>query len=177
MSLVTAVNQTLGALTIVAQVLSVVLIVLAIVRRGKTSGAFLSFFRRHAIVISFIVALVAMAGSLFYSEVAGYDPCKLCWYQRILMYPQVVLLLVALIQKRKDITDYSLVLSIVGALIAGYHYLGQLSITSLPCSVVGFSASCSQRFVLQYGYITIPVMAFSAFVLMIILMTLKRTEK
>lgn len=177
MTFVSVVNQALGLLTIVAQVLSVVLIVLAIVRRGKPGDVFLSFFRDNAITISFIVALIAMLGSLFYSEVAGYDPCKLCWYQRILMYPQVVLLLMALIKKRKDIIDYSLVLSVIGALIAGYHYLGQLSITSLPCSVVGFSASCSQRFVMQYGYITIPVMAFSAFLLMIVLMAIKKTEK
>ena len=166
----------LAILTVVAQVLSVVLIVLAIVRRGKSDGAILEFFRSNALVISFVVALIAMSGSLFYSDFAGYEPCKLCWYQRILMYPQVALFLVALIKKRKDVADYSLVLSVIGALIAGYHYLGQLSITTLPCSVVGFSASCSQRFVMQFGYITIPLMAFSAFVLMIVLMALSRRK-
>src|SRR3989338_5951852 len=177
MSLIPVVNQALGILTVIAQVLSIVLIVLAIARRGKSDGTVLEFFRSHALAISFVIALVAMLGSLFYSEVAGYEPCKLCWYQRILMYPQVALFLVALIKKRRDVADYSLVLSVIGAFIAGYHYLGQLSITSLPCSAIGFSASCSQRFVMQFGYITIPLMALSAFVLMMVLMVLKKSER
>jgi disulfide bond formation protein DsbB len=168
------VNQALGILSVVAQVFSIALIVDVIIRRGKPDDGFVAFFRKNAILISFIVALVSMLGSLFYSDVAGYEPCTYCWYQRILMYPQVVLLLVALIKKRNDVALYSLPLSIIGGLIALYHYLGQLSITSLPCQAIGYSASCSQRFVMQFGYITIPMMALSAFILMIVLMVLSK---
>ena len=67
--------------------------------------------------------------------------------------------------------DYSIVLSIIGAVLAGYHYLLQIGVApALPCSAVGYSASCSQRFVLQYGYITITMMALSVFVLIALLM-------
>lgn len=119
-----------------------------------------------------MVALVAMVGSLIYSEIIGYEPCKLCWLQRIFMYSQVILLGMALFKKDYKIISYSIVLSIIGAIIAGYHYLLQLGVASgLPCSAVGYSVSCSQRFVMQYGYITIPMMALSAFVLITLLLS------
>jgi disulfide bond formation protein DsbB len=84
------------------------------------------------------------------------------------MYPQAVLLGLALWKKDKGIALYSLALSIVGSAIAGYHYLLQRGVVpELPCAAVGISESCSQRFVMTFGYITIPLMAFTAFLLLI----------
>lgn len=123
------------------------------------------------ILSALIVSILATGGSLFYSEIAGYDPCKLCWLQRIFMYPQVILLAIA--YKKSDIgfSTYSLSLSIPGLIIAIYHYVIQFSQSPLvPCSAVGYSVSCSDHFTLSYGYITIPMMAATAFVLMIIFM-------
>jgi len=86
------------------------------------------------------------------------------------MYPQVFLLGLALYKKDLGMAPYSLLLSSVGAVIAFYHYLLQLNIVpSLPCSAVGYSVSCSQIFVMNFGYITIPLMAFTAFLLLAIL--------
>ena len=127
----------------------------------------------YAVWFGFIVALVAMLGSLYYSDVLGYEPCKLCWYQRIAMYSQVFLFATALVKGEKsNIWSYSLVLSWIGGIIAAYHYYIQISlkpILALPCSAVGFSASCTETFVTSFGYITIPMMALSAFILLIIL--------
>ncbi|OGY68707.1 MAG: hypothetical protein A3B94_01990 [Candidatus Jacksonbacteria bacterium RIFCSPHIGHO2_02_FULL_43_10] len=109
-----------------------------------------------------------MLGSLFYSEIAGYEPCQLCWWQRILMYPQVILLGVAWLKEDQGIVLYSIALSSLGALIAGYNYLLQIGfVPSIGCSAVGYSINCSQRFVMQFGYITIPMMALTAFLLII----------
>lgn len=81
------------------------------------------------------------------------------------MYPQVFLMGVALYRRDISMRVYGLVLSSVGAVLALWHYLGQLGFGTLPCSAVGYSVSCADRFVMQYGYITIPMMAFSAFLL------------
>ena len=109
-----------------------------------------------------------MTGSLIYSDVIGYEPCKLCWFQRIFMYPQVFLLALALWKKDKNIIDYTALLSIFGAIIAGYHYLLQLGIApDLSCGAVGYSVSCAQRFVMNFGYITLPLMAFTAFLMIL----------
>ena len=122
--------------------------------------------RQKGTLFAFIVALAATSGSLYFSEGAGFEPCKLCWFQRIFMYPQVFLLGTALVKKAGDVAKYILPLSILGALIAFYHYVMQISPNSLaPCSAIGFSVSCSERFFTYFGYITIPWMSFSAFLL------------
>ena len=134
-------------------------------------------FGKNAKVWAFLVALVAMLGSLYFSDYLGYEPCKLCWYQRIFMYPQVFLFGLALIKKDSRIWSYSILLSVIGALIAAFHYISQVTKTSiLPCDALGYSASCSQTFVLSFGYITIPMMALSAFVAIIILAHLRKKE-
>lgn len=165
--LTTIVNQTLGVLTILAQIFSVLLLIFLITKKPLPN-----LLKKNILLIAFVVALVAIVGSLTYSEIIGYEPCKLCWFQRIFMYPQVILLGMALLKKDYKIISYSIVLSVIGAIIAGYHYLLQIGIApNLPCSAVGYSVSCSQRFVMQFGYITIPMMAFSAFVLVTLLLS------
>lgn len=168
-NLVSAVTQILSYLTVAAQVISLFLLMVLFAR--KSFGGQLKFFSDRAILFSFIVAAMAMGSSFFYSEVAGFAPCTLCWYQRILMYPQVFLLGLALLRKERAIVPYSILLSAVGGTIAGYHYLLQIGVVpELPCAATGYSVACSQRFVLSLGYITIPMMAFSAFVLIVLLM-------
>ncbi len=137
----------------------------------KTREAVLKKVAPFARVLAFLIALTAMSGSLFYSEVAKFTPCLLCWWQRIFMYPQVLLIAVGIIKNDKDITDYSMAMSSVGGLIALYHYYIQLGGNKfIPCSTVGYSVSCSQRFSLEFGYITIPMMALSAFIAIFLLM-------
>jgi|SRR3989344_228892 len=164
MTLVSAISQILSLLTIVAQILSIGLIIVIVLKNGKV----LDFVKKYALLFSFIVALTATMGSLFYSEVAGLTPCKLCWFQRIFMYPQVILLGLALLRKN-SIADYILGLAIPGALIAGYNYLLQLGLTPSSACSVAVATDCSQGFIMNFGDITISLMAFSAFLLIILL--------
>jgi len=150
------------------------LLALLIVSRKKRLSIF-DFAANNAFLFAFIVALVAMSGSLFYSEVAGYTPCTLCWYQRILMYPQVILFGVVLWKSERRTADYHIALSALGAFIAGYHYLLQIGILpELPCSATGFSVSCAQVFTMNFGYITISMMSLTAFALIILFMTAQK---
>lgn len=168
------INQILSVSVIAGQVIFILLLVLLFFywRRRKV---FLDFIANNAYLFAFIIALTAMSGSLFYSEIAGFTPCILCWYQRILMYPQVILLAVALWKGDRKTADYHIVLSAIGAFIAAYHYLLQIGVLpELPCSATGFSVSCAQKFVMNFGYITIPMMALAAFLLIIILMVIQK---
>ncbi len=168
MDLAPIVNQTLGILTILAQAFILLLVISLLT---KKPFLLVNFISKKGFLLAFVVALVSTLGSLTYSDIIGYEPCKLCWLQRILMYPQVIILGMVLFKKDYRIADYPIVLSIIGAVLAGYHYLLQIGVApALPCSTVRYSAPCSQRFVLQYGYITIPMMAVSAFILIALLL-------
>lgn len=125
---------------------------------------------KYGLLLAFLVALASTTGSLFYSEIAKYNPCKLCWYQRILMYPLVIILGIALEKKyHKEVIRYGTALSVIGAAIAGYqYYLQRFGGSNTPCSAVGYAESCSKIFLLDYGYITIPMMALTAFALILI---------
>jgi disulfide bond formation protein DsbB len=161
--------QLLSVLTVIAQVLIVALIALLITRH-----ALLEKISRNALLLMFVVSLIATIGSLFFSDIALWTPCKLCWYQRIFMYPQVVLLFIALWRKDRNIVPYILALSAIGAGIAVFHY-GEQVIAALypavidpnvPCDTSG--TSCASTPFFHFGYITIPMMALTAFVLNIL---------
>lgn len=158
-------NLIFSTLAVIGQIIiAITLVVLFVSWRKKRSHKLLDFLNRHAILFAFIVALVSMTGSLTYSELVGYTPCELCWFQRILMYPQVAILGIALLKKDKSVQDYSIVLSILGVSIAAYHYLLQRGVVAVSsCSAVGAAVSCAQVPFLQFGYITIPMMSFTAF--------------
>ena len=126
-----------------------------------------AFFKKNALLFAFIIALVGTSGSLFYSEIAGYEPCKLCWFQRIFMYPLTILLGIALIKNDFEIADYVIPLSVIGGLISTYHYYIQRVAYSLSCGVD--AVSCTTTYSFYYGYITIPIMALTAFVMIIVL--------
>ncbi len=132
--------------------------------------------RRNYFLFGLIVSFVAMFGSLFYSEIMGFTPCVLCWYQRIFMYPQAFMFAFALWKKDRGIVPYSILLSIIGGMIAAYHYVFQIGLIggSAICDIVGYSVSCSETFFTNLGYITIPMMSLTAFVLLIILGVLTR---
>lgn len=164
METVEIITKILAGLTILAQILSLALVVVLITNKAKQLVSTYKISHNQFILSAYTVSMIATLGSLYFSDVAGYNPCKLCWYQRIFMYPQPILYLVALVNQDKKIRDYSLVLSVLGALLAGYHYLLQIGvITTTACSTVGFSVSCSENFGTTFGYVTIPMMAFAAF--------------
>lgn len=173
------VTNILSILVILVQIdILIVLIAWMMSRFGKQENIIVKYALNWGLPLAFLTALVATGGSLFYSEVAGYEPCTLCWYQRILMYPQVIILGLALWKKNDAVVDQSLVLSLIGIAIATYQYLGQISVVELlPCSAIGYSVSCSKTFVMNYGYITIPMMALTGFTYIFVLMLVKKFSK
>jgi disulfide bond formation protein DsbB len=82
-----------------------------------------TFWLQYGPYLAFGTALTAMLGSLYYSEIVGFVPCTLCWYQRILMYPLVLITLVGIVKQDRSLPDYVLPLSVIGMGFSTYHYL------------------------------------------------------
>jgi disulfide bond formation protein DsbB len=119
--------------------------------------------------LAFAVALTATAGSLYLSEVAGFIPCTLCWYQRIAMYPLVVVLGIAAWRGDRGIRRYVAPVAAIGAAIAAYHVALQ-RLPGLPSGGCSLDAPCTAIYVERFGFVTIPVMALVAFLAIIALL-------
>ena len=115
---------------------------------------------------AFGVAALATIGSLIFSEVIGYEPCELCWYQRIAMYPMVVVFGVDLFGGGSRARRYALPLAVVGFCISVYHYLVQV-FPAAEGGVCGTGVSCAARYVEEFGFVSIPFMAGASFALII----------
>jgi disulfide bond formation protein DsbB len=114
---------------------------------------------RHSLVLGLLLAIAAIVGSLFYSSVMGFAPCDLCWWQRVLIYPQAILFGVALKSKDYGVFKYSSKLAILSILVSIYNiYIQGGGDPLVPCST---TASCTKVYVEAFGYITIPAMALT----------------
>lgn len=124
----------------------------------------------NILLLIWVQAFLATTGSLFYSEVMGYVPCELCWYQRILMYPLVVIYGVALFKKDIKMGLAGLFLSGIGILVSTYHYLIQKvsAFQELGGSCTG-GVPCNAIYVDYFGFITIPFLAGVAFIVIFVL--------
>lgn len=129
-----------------------------------------------AIWLAWVVALVATVGSLIYSEVIHFEPCRLCWYQRIAMYPMAVILLVGAIRRDAMVKFYALPLSLIGLGISVYHYLLQ-RFPRLEGGSCDPDNPCSNIFVEIFGFITIPFMAGCGFIVISVLLGLYVNNK
>jgi disulfide bond formation protein DsbB len=110
-----------------------------------------------------LIACVSTLGSLFFSEIMGFTPCVLCWYQRIVMYPLVILLPIGLFPFDRNVVRYALPLSLVGVLLAGFHLLlvaGYIPESIKPC-VQG--VPCSEVQIEWFGFVTIPLLSGLSF--------------
>jgi disulfide bond formation protein DsbB len=122
------------------------------------------------IFICWIIASVSTLGSLFFSEIMDFPPCALCWYQRIFMFPLVLILLVGLFPFDKSIIKYALPIALVGWGFAFYHFLlysGFIPESLQPCSQ---GVSCSETYLDLLGFLTIPMLSLISFSSIIVLL-------
>ena len=131
------------------------------------------FLQDYGGVLALVVAITATLGSLYFSEVSGFVPCTLCWYQRILMYPLTLITLVGIIRQDESLPFYILPLSLIGMGVSGYHVLIQNGVFSHPATCT-IGVPCSLRYVNYLGFITIPLLAFTAFTLITAVMLATR---
>ncbi len=164
--------------TLVADVIIIALLIILItpLKHRGAGKKIAEFIGERALLLSFLAALAATAGSLFYSNIAGFAPCELCWWQRILLYPQAILLLVAFVKKDENMRLHSIILSAIGGVVALYHMFLQLGANPLvPCAATG--PSCSFVYFIEYGYVTIPTMSLTVFALILLFMFAPNPKK
>jgi disulfide bond formation protein DsbB len=163
-------------LTIAADVAVVVIVVLAVAGRNGSSArdTVWETLGPSAIWLAFLVALTATLGSLYLSEVAHFIPCKLCWYQRIAMYPLVPILAIAAWKRDAGIWRYAVPVAAIGAVISIYHYQLERfpSQASVSCSA---EAPCTVVWIWKFHFISIPFMALSGFALIVTLLLVARS--
>jgi disulfide bond formation protein DsbB len=123
--------------------------------------------------LAFVVAAVATGGSLFFSESAHFIPCELCWYQRICMYPLAITTLLAALANDYRVARYLLPLPVVGAGVSTYHLMVENGVVkqSQAC-LLSAPGGCATKWIEEFGYVTIPTLALTAFVLLTTLLGL-----
>lgn len=121
---------------------------------------------------AWLIATIATLGSLYFSEIRGFIPCELCWYQRILMYPLVLILGIGTFQNNSSNKHLVLVLAVIGWFIAIYHYLLQKIPGFFEVKSCVNGIACNAQYINWFGFITIPFLSLVAFTLIIICMIL-----
>ena len=135
---------------------------------SKQPSKWAEFLAAYAVQLAVGPAIAALLGSLYFSEIRGFVPCELCWFQRILMYPITILLLVGIFNDDWLLPKYVLPFSITGLGLSTYHYLLQNQV--FGSSMCSAGVSCAIRYINVYGFITIPFLAGVAFLIITILM-------
>jgi disulfide bond formation protein DsbB len=146
---------------------------LALVGIGQPLAAIRSMLWGYELWAAFVVAAIATGGSLFFSKIAHFVPCELCWYQRICMYPLSIVTLLAAIAGDFRVARYLLPLPIVGAGVSVYHLLVENGVVgqSTAC-LVSAPGGCATKWINEFGYVTIPTLALTGFILLIELLSL-----
>lgn len=156
-------------LAIVAGVGALVLLISRLAARTSAAAARLVIAVDDAALwLAFLVAGTCMAGSLYFSEVANFEPCRLCWFQRVAMYPLAVILLVAAIRRDRAVRWYVGPIAAIGALVSTYHYLVEWY-PSLEGGSCGIGPACSAIWFRELGFVTLSFMALCGFVAILVL--------
>ncbi len=132
------------------------------------------------VFFAWIVVLVATLGSLFFSEVMQFIPCSLCWYQRIAMYPLVIILAHGLlVSKPQESALFALPVAFIGFFMAFYHMLLHLEFITEEMTPCSQGVPCSVKYIEWFGFISIPLLSLVAFILISLLLTkaLKKGKK
>ncbi len=146
-----------------------VLVVAGIFWKKDLKDFIFNFVNKYVLELIFATSMSALVGSLLYSNIAGFPPCELCWIQRIFMYPQALLSFLAVIWKDKKIVNYLFFMTILGTLVAFYHSLTNWGFGGSILSCTSAGGECSRVYVSEYGYITIPFMAFTTFAYLLLI--------
>lgn len=172
--LLSIVNIALAIGVVVSHVVLMVGLVYFFVHRKNPDHAPARLLMKGVDLLLIGIVLGGILLSLFYSRFAGFAPCILCVIQRYFLYPQIIFLVIA--WRTQKMWAYTVVwmLSLVGAVIALYHnYIDYGGADLFACDALGAGISCTKRYVMELGYVTIPMMSLTAFVLILVILSFK----
>jgi disulfide bond formation protein DsbB len=170
----------LSVLGVIGQVLAAGMLMIGLLALVGVRGplnALRSGVEGYELWLAFVVASIATGGSLFFSEIAHFVPCELCWYQRICMYPLSITTLLAALFDDPRAARYLLPLPVVGAGVSVYHLLVENGVVgeSLTCRISA-PGGCTVKWIDEFGYMTIPTLALTAFALVFAFLLLAAYE-
>ncbi len=174
-------SKILAIFTLLGNVLFVLLLTMHVAWRPMFKRI-MEWIGEHVLLLGFLFSAAATVGSIIYSEVVGFPACILCWIQRIFMYPLPFIFGLALVRRDRAIVPYALLLTLLGGAVALYQWIKDMLAlyggVTMPCPAVSALPSCDRIYVLEFGYITIPMIALNAFVLIALVLyaALRRTK-
>lgn len=152
-----------------------VLVVRLLAPRNALAQSTLEGFRPFALPLAAAVTTTCTLGSLYFSEIVNYKPCLLCWYQRIMMYPLAIILIVAVITKDTKVWRYATPLAAIGIVISAYHWFLE-RFPNLESGVCNADVPCEFIWFEHFGFVTLPFMAFTGFLAVIVFTTLPQKQ-
>lgn len=156
-----------ATISLLGQIISVGLLAILLFPKLKMLQKVKAIIVTNYVAFVLIVSAIATFGSLGFTFLLNFTPCQYCWYQRIAMYPQALIAFVALLTNDLKVKKFFIPLSIIGVLLATYHTLMQIFPNILECN--DEVAKCSAKDFAEYGYITIPVMSLTAFIMILLI--------
>lgn len=170
------VTTLLPYLVLLAQI-AFVFALIAIIFRNSWGDPVWDFIKKRTVLAGFLVVLASIIGSLYYSNVIGFAPCELCWWQRAFLYPEAVIFAVALWVKDSKVYQYIAPLAAIAFVISLYQSMVQWfpSASFLACTSAG--SSCAKVYVNAFGYITIPVMSLTVAAWVLLLAWANRIQR
>ena len=173
-----AVSKTMARCAVVREVFVLEILLLAIASLFSQGArrwlrGLRGLFAGMELWLAFVIALTAFLGSLFFSEYADFIPCRLCWFQRIAMYPLVIVLLVGAIRRDRAAWMYAIAFPVLGLIVGTYHKYIEINpdAESAGCKV---GAPCATKWIEEFGYLTIPVLAMSGFAAILVFLLFSR---
>ena len=130
--------------------------------------------KQTTLLLAWLIVIIAVAGTLYGSEVIGLPICHLCWYQRICLYPLVIILGIGAFNNDSSCIRYATPLAGLGALFALYQYLEQMIPNFAPINVCGSGSNCSQIHMKLFGFVTLPLLSFIGSLAIILLLFMAR---
>lgn len=130
------------------------------------------FIKKNALYGAFAVSLMAVLGSLYFSEIAHFPPCVLCWYQRVFIYPIALITAFAIYKKNRDMVLPAIVSAAIAWVIGLYHNLLYYNIIPESAAPCINGVSCTTKFIEWFGFVTIPLLAFAGSTILLITLTI-----
>jgi disulfide bond formation protein DsbB len=174
-------NVAFAALGVAGQAVAALLLGLALAAAAGLRAPLRTLRRSlwgYELWLAFLVAAIATGGSLYFSEIAHYVPCELCWYQRICMYPLSITTLLAALADDDRIARYLLPLPLVGAGVSTYHLMVENGVVAEPrACLLSAPGGCTVKWIEEFGYVTIPTLALTGFALVFAFLALASVDR
>jgi disulfide bond formation protein DsbB len=176
---VTVVTYCASVGIVIMNIVTLFLIFVVVTSKNDSSNKLLSWISLHNLKIVFLVSIASILGSLFYSEIAGFVPCEFCWFQRIMLIAEALVFAGALSiyrnggRENPGIFRSTFIISLFAIFVGAFQYYGSMFNPGLLDACVANGVSCAKNYFIIFGYITIPWMALSTFLLLAILLYIK----